>query len=129
MPSALLSLLPEGSRTEFVLQRAPDPCLWLYPLPVWQAELQAIHEKVNLFTAEGRNFVRLFQSGAQPVSLDGANRLVIPKSFCEYADLRGELVLVGMRDRIEIWGQERYEAWKAQNEKQLPDWMQKFLAP
>lgn len=127
MPSALLSLLPEGSRTEFVLQRAPDPCLWLYPLAVWQAELKAIHEKVNLFTPEGRNFVRLFQSGAQPVSLDTANRLVIPKAFCDYAGIQSELILVGMRDRVEIWAQERYKAWQAQHEGRLAEWTQKFL--
>ncbi|MCX7606437.1 MAG: division/cell wall cluster transcriptional repressor MraZ [Bacteroidia bacterium] len=127
LPSALLSLLPEGSRTEFVLQRAPDPCLWLYPLSVWKGELEKIHERVNLFTPEGRNFARLFQSGAQPVSLDTAGRLVLPKSFCDYASIDTDIVLLGMRDRIEIWSQTQYDAWKLQHETHLPEWTQRFL--
>lgn len=127
VPSTLLSLLPEGSRTEFVLQKAPDPCLWLYPLSVWKAELEKIHEKVNLFSPEGRNFIRLFQSGAQPVSLDTAGRLVLPKTFCEYAHIEGEVLLLGMRDRVEIWSQSTYQTWLAQYEGQFREWTQKFL--
>ncbi|GIV22591.1 MAG: hypothetical protein KatS3mg025_0250 [Bacteroidia bacterium] len=127
LPSALLSLLPEGNRTDFVLQRAPDPCLWLYPLSVWKSELEKIHEKINLFTPEGRNFARLFQSGAQPVSLDTANRLVLPKPFCDYAGIAAEIILLGMKDRIEIWAQEPYERWKSQHEAHLSEWTQRFL--
>lgn len=127
LPSALLALLPEGSRTHFVLQKAPDPCLWLYPLEVWKKELEKIHEKVNLFTPEGRSFVRLFQSGAQPASLDAAGRLVVPKPFCDYAGIVSELVLVGLRDRIELWGRERYESWQAETENRFGEWIEKFL--
>lgn len=127
VPSALLSLLPPEHRTHFVLQKAPDPCLWLYPLEIWKKELEYIHEKINLFSPEGRNFLRLFQSGAQPLSLDPANRLLLPKGLCEYADLNGDLVLIGMKDRIEVWDLGRYEAWKAQHEKDLNTWTQRLL--
>lgn len=127
LPSALLSLLPPEQRTHFVLQRAPDPCLWLYPLDVWKKELEQIHEKINLFSPDGRSFLRLFQSGAQPLSLDPANRLLLPKALCEYAGLSGDLVLIGMKDRVEIWDLGRYEAWKAQHEKELGTWTQRML--
>lgn len=127
MPGTLLSLLPEGNRTDFVLQRSPDPCLWLYPLTVWKKELESFYEKVNLFTPEGRNFLRLYQAGAQPVSLDSDGRLLIPRTFCEYAGITSEIVLLGMKDRIEIWSHERYETWHAQHEAMLPEWTQKFL--
>ncbi|MDW8134345.1 MAG: hypothetical protein RMJ66_04695 [Bacteroidia bacterium] len=127
LPTTLLSLLPEGHRGDFVLQTAPDPCLWLYPLQVWRNELEKIHQKINLFTPEGRNFLRLFQSGAQPVSLDTSGRLVLPKHFCDYANLKSELVLLGMKDRIEVWSYERYQRWKNQNDPHLSEWTEKFL--
>lgn len=127
MPSVLLTLLPEGARSEFVLRRAPDPCLWLYPLPVWRQELETLYEKVNLFTSEGRNFLRLYQAGAQPVSLDSEGRLLLPKPFCDYAGIQSEIVLLGMRDRIEIWAEPRYAEWKAAHETHFSEWTQKFL--
>ncbi len=127
IPNLLLSMLPEEQRTSFVLQKAPDPCLWLYPLSVWKEELQKLHEKVNLFTPEGRNFIRLFQSGAQPLSLDSANRLLLPKSLCEYAHLTADLTLIGMKDRIEIWDSTTYEKWIATHENKRTEWLQAFL--
>lgn len=120
-------MLPEEQRTSFVLQKAPDPCLWLYPLSVWKEELQKLHEKVNLFTPEGRNFIRLFQNGAQPLSLDSANRLLLPKSLCEYAHLTADLTLIGMKDRIEIWDSATYEKWIATHETKRTEWLQTFL--
>lgn len=127
VPGALLALLPEGARTEFVLQKAPDPCLWLYPLAIWKAELEKLHARLNLFTPEGRNFLRLFQSGAQPVQPDAAGRLLLPKPFCDYAGLTGEILLIGLKDRIEIWDQTQYETWKTQHESTFSEWLQKFL--
>jgi MraZ protein len=127
IPNPLLSMLPEEHRTHFVLQRAPDPCLWLYPLTVWKEELQKLHEKVNLFTPEGRSFVRLFQSGAQPLSLDSANRLLLPKALCEYAGLNGDVILIGMKDRIEVWDSATYQQWLTTNETNRVEWLQQFL--
>lgn len=127
VPSVLLALLPEGARTDFVLQRAPDPCLWLYPLSVWRGELESLYQRVNLFTPEGRNFLRLYQAGAQPATLDSDARLLLPKPFCDYAGIQSEIVLLGMKDRIEIWAEDRYADWKSQNESHLSEWTQKFL--
>ncbi|MCX8113186.1 MAG: division/cell wall cluster transcriptional repressor MraZ [Bacteroidia bacterium] len=127
MPSALLALLPEGARTDFVLQRASDPCLWLYPLPIWRAELEALYRRINPFSPEERNFLRLYQAGAQPVSLDSDARLLLPKPLCDYAGIQTDIVLLGMKDRIEIWAEPQYTAWKAENETNLTAWMQKFL--
>lgn len=127
MPGVLLALLPEGGRMDFVLQRAPDPCLWLYPLSIWRSELEGLYQRVNLFTPEGRNFLRLYQSGAQPVSLDGEGRLLLPKPFCDYAGIQTDIVLLGMKDRIEIWAENRYTTWKSEHESHLSEWTQKFL--
>lgn len=127
MPSLLLTLLPEGARADFVLQRSPDPCLWLYPLNVWRMELERLYQKVNPFLAEGRSFLRLYQAGAQPVSLDSEGRLLLPKPLCDYAGIQSDIVLLGMKDRIEIWAEEQYNTWKAANEAHFAEWTQKFL--
>jgi len=127
LPQALLSLIPEAQRSHFVLQKAPDACLWLYPLVVWKEELQKLHEKANLFIPEGRAFLRLFQSGAQPLTLDSANRLLLPKSLCDYAGLTGELTLLGLRDRIELWDADTYTRWTATHENKRQEWLQQFL--
>jgi MraZ protein len=82
---------------------------------------------VNLFTPEGRSFVRLFQSGAQPLSLDSANRLLLPKALCEYAGLNGDVILIGMKDRIEVWDSATYQQWLTTNETNRVEWLQQFL--
>ncbi|MCE3008286.1 MAG: division/cell wall cluster transcriptional repressor MraZ [Bacteroidetes bacterium] len=109
MPAALLKQLPEDERQSFVINRGLDDCLALYPEKVWQEELTKIYSQ-NQFVAENRTFARLFQAGAVPVSLDGSNRLLVPKKLAEHASIEKELVLIGSGNKIEIWSQARFEA-------------------
>lgn len=112
LPAALLRLLPADAQRDFVLNRGLDGCLVLYPMSTWQRELANIHAQ-NQYVAENRAFARLFQAGAQPVELDSAKRILIPKRLMEAADVQDEVVLVGAYDRIEVWGSARYEQWLA----------------
>ena len=112
-PAALLRLLPEDERTHFVINAGLDPCLVLYPLKIWETELQKIYS-LNQFVARNRTFARRFQNGATPVDIDGQNRILIPRRLAMDAGIDKDVLLFGSFDRIEIWSQERYSDWLAQ---------------
>ena len=54
---------------------------------------------------------RRFFGMAFEVELDAQGRIVIPAKFRQYAGLNGEAMLIGARDRFEIWSSERWEAY------------------
>lgn len=109
MPATLAGLLP-SNLTDYVLARGLDPCLLLYPRPVWDAELTRVYT-TNQFQETNRAFGRLFQQGAQPVSLDKTRRLLIPRRLLEQAQMGLDLVLLGAYDKIEIWNEATYSQW------------------
>lgn len=108
-----MKLLPEDERSQFVINIGLDPCLVLYPLRVWEAELKKIYS-LNQFVARNRTFARRFQNGATPVEVDGQNRILIPRRLAVEAAIEKDILLFGSFDRIEIWSQERYDDWLAQ---------------
>lgn len=110
LPSGLKKQLPEAEQKDFVINRGLDECLVLYPLAVWERELQRIHSR-NQYIEKNRAFARKFMNGATPLELDGSSRVLVPKRLMGYASLEKEIVLVASFDRIEIWGKEAYEKW------------------
>jgi len=101
----LENVLHEG----FVVNRNLfEKCLVLYPAQQW-AEVSGQLGKLNRFIEKNERFIRRFNNGATPVSLDGTGRLLVPGALAGYADLKKEVKLMGNGDRIEIWSKARYE--------------------
>ena len=108
LPSGLLSQLPYSGEVEFVVNRGFEKCLTLYPKVVWEQEKQVV-DSLNLFDRKSRAFARYFYRGAQEVTPDSADRLLLPKRLLEYAGAEKKLVLACLRDRIEIWAEAEYD--------------------
>lgn len=53
--------------------------------------------------ADVRNYLRLFYARAENVSLDSQGRIRIPERLVELAQLRHDVVLIGVQDHAEIW--------------------------
>lgn len=52
---------------------------------------------------ETRAFSRLFYAQAQPVEIDKQGRMRIPAELASLNGFSNEVVIVGVRDRLEIW--------------------------
>ncbi|MDX2062552.1 MAG: division/cell wall cluster transcriptional repressor MraZ [Bacteroidia bacterium] len=128
MPTALYQQLADDHRSAFVVARGLDPCLVLYPAPIWEAELQRIYTRSQYHEAN-RTFARLFQSGAAPVALDGQQRINLPKALQQEAGIVKELVLIGALDRIECWAAERYRSWLDESLRRLPALAEAVMQP
>lgn len=91
----------------FILTIAqPDPCLALYPLPVWEAvceQLESAPRKDERF----RRYVRHLFAHTEETELDGQGRLLIPPKLRAHAGIERDVVMIGSLRRIEIWAKER----------------------
>ena len=108
LPSGLLNQLSFSGSVEFVVNRGFEKCLTLYPKPVWEHEKRLV-DSLNLFDKKSRAFARYFYRGAQEVTPDSADRLLLPKRLLDYAGAEKKIVLACLRDRIEIWAQAEYD--------------------
>ncbi len=108
LPSQLIRQLGEMDSHHFVINRGFEKHLTLYPRSVWDNLIQKMNQKLSVFREKQRKFIRYFNRGATELSLDGSDRLLLPKTLQEYAGIEKTMVLSSLRDRIEIWSKEEY---------------------
>lgn len=110
LPKRLRDRLLEGEEQSLHLAPGTDGCLALYNERV----LTALGERVAMAAPnqhDVRAYGRLFYARAEPVELDAQGRLRIPAELAKLAALATEVVLLGVRDHVEIWDRERWESY------------------
>ena len=116
--------LPAKLRTELgekpVLTRGLDNCLFIYPNRDWQLFIEKLN-KLPLGQAKARNFKRFILSGADEIVVDDMGRILIPESLKKYSDLKKEIVIIGVGDRIELWSEDVWNKYIEESEKSSSD--------
>lgn len=108
LPSGLKKQMADVAHQGFVINRDVfRPCLSLYPKPEWENTMKMVR-RLNRFVEKNMEFIRRFTSGATPLELDPAGRLLMPKPLMSHAGKSRELKLIGIGDRVEVWGKEAY---------------------
>jgi MraZ protein len=110
LPKSLRDAL--GATPDCVLFLAPgtDGSLSLYPADAF-SQLAAQLAQDSPTAQDVRAFSRLFYAQAQRVEMDRQARIRIPAELARLADLERELVLVGVRDHLELWNRGRWDAY------------------
>jgi len=83
-------------------------CLELYPKEEWQLESKRINT-LNRFKKKNVDFIRKFMSGVKTAELDKTGRILIPKDLIKYGEIKSEIVLASVVNKIEIWDRAEYE--------------------
>ncbi|MCX6351778.1 MAG: division/cell wall cluster transcriptional repressor MraZ [Bacteroidetes bacterium] len=108
LPAAIKKQMPVEAKEKFVLNRGFEKCLVLYPQNEWEIISDKIN-KLNKFVKRNREFARYFFRGATEMTLDTASRLLIPKRLADYADIKKDIILSSLTDKIEVWAMEHYD--------------------
>jgi MraZ protein len=88
-----------------------DDHLRLYPYPDWEDMVRNLDSKSNL-QVDVQDFERLFVGGAMECAVDPQGRILVPPHMRTNAKLEGKVTLTGVRNKIEIWNTEQFEAKK-----------------
>jgi len=123
VPVRFRARLAEGA----TLARWLDSCLGLFPADEWN-ELAARLRALPLTNPNAREFARFMSSGAVEVELDKQGRVLVPGYLREYAGIaEGEVVVVGARNRLEIWAPAAWLPYRSKIEDQ-PEALAEHLA-
>ena len=97
---------------EFIVARGLDKCLFVYPQKEWSLVLEKIKD-MPLNQKDSRAYARYFLSGAMELQPDKQGRTIIPSHLREYAGLLGEVYVLGVGTRLEIWSKELWDDQKS----------------
>lgn len=116
LPAKFREELAEG----LVLTRGQERCLYVFS----QQEFEKTHEKMRgspLSSRQGRDYLRVFLSGASDEVPDKQGRVTIPPTLREYAGLDRELAVIGVGSRAEIWDAKSWADYLAVQEDSFSD--------
>ena len=92
-----------------VIARWYEGCLVVVGLVEWNQLLGRLTKKVEVPTQPVRDTDRFILGSAYELKLDSQGRFVIPKYLRDYAELKDEIVFLGLGDRIEVWDKNTWE--------------------
>lgn len=94
-----------------------DGCLFVFTPTQWET----ISEKLggsSMLQADTRSFNRYMLGGAVEADVDSIGRVLVPDFLKEKAQLKKEVVLIGVQNRVEIWNDTLWMEYKAKVEKE-----------
>ena len=107
IPAKFRQALHANAVETLFVTRGLDGCLFLCGESEWRL-YEARFKQIPFTKSEGRRFNRLFFSGATEVAPDGLGRILIPKTLKEFAQIKDEVVVVGVSNRAEIWAKDKW---------------------
>ena len=109
IPSKMRDVFGNG----LVITKSPlDKCLVIYPMERWVEFSAKIKELPH---AKSKPLRRIVFGNATDVEFDIKGRFIIPVELREYAELGGEVVIMGLEDCAEIWNPVSLEAQEAKD--------------
>ena len=120
IPAKFRNGLTDDNEQSFVITRGMDPCIWVYPVIIWQA-IEDELRKLSSLSRLNRSFVRSTVRYASTVQYDKQGRIALTSNLIDYAELGKEALIIGMVNKIEIWNPEILKKFDQQIESQNTD--------
>ena len=104
--------LRESIGEKFVVTKGLDGCLFAFSLSEW-TNFEEKLKSLPLSNKNSREFTRFFLSGASECEIDKQGRSLIPTNLRSIANLKKDIVIIGVGTRIEIWDKEKWEDYNS----------------
>jgi MraZ protein len=118
IPRQLRDGFREADSEELFLAPGNEGCLSIFS----KAGFEAFATKMATISTgrvQVRNFLRLYYSQAECVQVDKQSRIRVPERLTKMAELKHNVVLIGVHDHVEIWDKERWDSFLSQNGSQF----------
>lgn len=98
-----------------------DHCLFIFTTAEWakvSKRLSDADSDLSFLSADKRSFNRFMFGRATDVEVDRIGRILIPDFLKDRIGLKNSAAIIGVKDRVEIWGEKAWSAQKETVEKQ-----------
>jgi MraZ protein len=105
---SLPSKFREELGEEIILTRGYEDALIVVNKKLWETIASEVMNG-SFIDKNIRDTSRFLVGGAKEIELDSQGRFVIPQSLYKHADLKNEVVFIGLANWIEIWDKKKWE--------------------
>jgi MraZ protein len=119
IPAQVRSGLAASADATFVVSRGPEGCLDAYPLDEWNRRVRVLRSIPN--KRRGRYYKRQILGQAVLCKMDAHNRILIPPEILHDVGIRGQVLILGQLDHLELWAPEAYESYTGTHDIPIED--------
>ena len=109
-----------------VITSGLDSCLFIFTMDSWEEITKRLSTDSSMLSADVRGFNRYLLGSAVEVEVDSLGRMLLPDYLMKRAGLERDVVIVGVRERAEIWDDKRWDAYRAEIEGKANDLSEKL---
>ena len=111
---------------KFFVTRGLDNCLFMLAEEEWKTQ-ESKFKAISFTKAESRKFNRLYFSGAVEVSFDTQGRILLPQYLKDFAQIKKDVVVVGVSNRIEIWAKDKWNEFYGNSKQSFEEIAEKLM--
>ena len=108
-----------------IVTKGVENCLVVYTENEWEIMSNKLSD-LAVSQMEARSFTRHLLASATEVNLDKLGRVLIPDYLKEYADLKKNVVICGLSNRLEIWEETKWDVYSKNAEKGVEEIVSKL---
>ena len=111
---------------KFFVTRGLDKCLFMFSEEEWRSQENKF--KTMSFTKQqSRTFNRLLFSGACELVFDKQGRVLLPQYLKDFAEIKRDVIIVGVSNRIEIWAKDKWRDFYSNSRQSFEEIAEKLM--
>lgn len=126
LPSKLRETAKNNFVEKFYITRGLDKCLFMFSEEEWKAAEQKF-KSMSFTKQDSRKFNRLYFSGAVEIIPDKQGRILLPTYLKDYAQIKKDVVIIGVSSRIEVWAKDQWQEFYKSNLESFEDTAEKLI--
>ena len=111
---------------KFFVTRGLDKCLFMFSEEEWRSQEQKF-KAISFTKQQARTFNRLYFSGAVEVIIDKQGRILLPQYLKDFAEIKREVMIVGVSNRIKIWAKDKWQEFYGSSRPSFEEIAEKLM--
>ncbi len=111
---------------KFFVTRGLDKCLFMFSEEEWRTQ-ESKFKAISFTKQQARTFNRLYFSGAVEVISDKQGRILLPQYLKDFAEIKKDVIIVGVSNRIEIWAKDKWQEFYGSSRQSFEEIAEKLM--
>ena len=126
LPAKIREVAKNQFVEKFFVTRGLDKCLFMFSEEEWRSQENKF-KSMPFTKQQTRTFNRLLFSGAVEVSFDKQGRILLPQYLKDFADIKKDVMIVGVSNRIEIWAKDKWQEFFTNSRQSFEEIAEKLM--
>ena len=126
LPSKFREVAKANFIEKFFVTRGLDTCLFMFSEEEWRSQ-ETKFKAISFTKSQSRTFNRLYFSGAVETIPDKQGRILLPQYLKDFAEIKREVVIVGVSNRVEIWAKDKWQEFYGNSRQSFEEIAEKLM--